>query len=352
MIRLIALALALGAAADAAASTAADAAVSTAADAAVSAAADAAVSAAAPAVCNHRPAAALARLREALAHGRFVAYQPTSLQVTNGRVTAADPASIRADLAVLRPRFDSLVTYDALHGAENIPSIAASLKFRALIIGVWNPLDDAEVSAAIDAAHHYPRLVAGMSLGNERLFSGHSDFAGLVAVIASVRTRAPQTPLSTSEPFHVYYPESAAALLGELDFLLVNVHPIFQPWFRDAPEGAGAQLVVNVVARLAQSYCGPILVKETGVPTAPASAGFSAARQASFYRDLRRRFPATSDHAFAYFAAFDAPWRSADASPAPGPHPEEAHWGLYDVARRAKPAARELALLTSPPSPP
>ena len=147
-----------------------------------------------------------------------------------------------------------------------------------------------------------------------------------MAVIASVRTRAPQTPLSTSEPFHVYYPESAAALLGELDFLLVNVHPIFQPWFRDAPEGAGAQLVVNVVARLAHSYCGPILVKETGVPTAPPSAGFSDARQASFYRELRRRFPATSDRAFAYFAAFDAPWRSADASPAPGPHPEEAHW--------------------------
>jgi len=330
VIRLIALALAIGVAADAAAS------------------------AAAPAVCNHRPAAAaaLARLREALAHGRFVAYQPTSLQVTNGRVTAADPASIRADLAVLRPRFDSLVTYEALHGAENIPSIAASLKFRALIIGVWNPLDDAEVSAAIDAAHHYPRLVAGVSLGNERLFSGRSDFAGLMAVIARVRARLPHTPLSTSEPFHMYYPQSAAELLGELDFLLANVHPIFQPWFRDAPEGAGAQLVVNVVARLAQSYCGPILVKETGVPTAPASGGFTDARQASFYRELRQRFPATNARAFAYFAAFDAPWRSEDASPVPGPHPEEAHWGLYDGARRAKPAARELRLLTSPPSPP
>jgi hypothetical protein len=200
VIRLIALALALGAAADAAAS------------------------AAAPAVCNHRPAAAaaLARLREALAHGRFVAYQPTSLQVTDGRFIPADPASIRADLAVLRPRFDSLVTYEALHGAENIPSIAASLKFRALIIGVWNPLDDAEVSAAIDAARHYPRLVTGVSLGNERLFSKRSDFAGLIAVIASVRARLPDTPLSTSEPFHMYYPESAAALLGELDFLLVK----------------------------------------------------------------------------------------------------------------------------------
>jgi exo-beta-1,3-glucanase (GH17 family) len=321
---------------------------------ALAAAADAAASAAAPVVCSQGQAVApaVARLREALAHGRFVAYEPTALQVTNGRVTPADPASIRADLAVLRPRFDSLLTYDALHGAENIPSIAASLKFRALIIGVWDPLDDAEVSAAIDAAHHYPRLVAGVSLGNERLFSRHSDFAGLIAVIANVRARLPHTPLSTSEPFHMYYPESAGALLGELDFLLVNVHPIFQPWFRDAPEDAGAQLVVNVVARLAQSYCGPILVKETGVPSAPASAGFTAARQASFYRELRQRFPATRDHAFAYFAAFDAPWRSADATPVPDAHPEEAHWGLYDDARRAKPAARELALLTAPPSPP
>jgi len=321
---------------------------------ALGAAADAAASAAPPAVCKHGPAAApaLARLREALAHGRFVAYEPTSLQVTNGRVSAADAAGIRADLAVLRPRFDSLLTYEALHGAENIPSIAASLKFRALIIGVWDPLDEAEVSAAIDAARHYPRLVAGVSLGNERLFSRRSDFAGLIAVIASVRARLPDTPLSTSEPFHMYYPESAAALLGELDFLLVNVHPIFQPWFRDAPEGAGAQLVVNVVARLAQSYCGPILVKETGVPSAPASAGFSAAQQASFYRELRQRFPATRDRAFAYFAAFDAPWRSADATPVPGPHPEEAHWGLYDDARRAKPAAGELPLLIAPPSPP
>jgi len=36
----------------------------------------------------------------------------------------------------------------------------------------------------------------------------------------------------------------------------------------------------------------------------------------------------------------------------PGAHPEEAHWGLYDDARRAKPAAGELPLLIAPPSPP
>jgi len=165
-------------------------------------------------------------------------------------------------------------------------------------------------------------------------------------LIARLRARQPGVALATTEPFHVFYEPAAAALLGELDFVLVNVHPIFQPWFRDAPDPTAAQFVVNVLAKLAPLACGPILVKETGVPTAPASAGFSEARQASFYAQLRQLLPATSAHAFAYFAAFDAPWRAYDALAAPvavpGIHPEEAHWGLYDAERRPKAAAREL----------
>jgi hypothetical protein len=51
-------------------------------------------------------------------HGRFVAYQPTSLQIVNGHPTHADAASIRADLQVLRPRFDGLITYGSVDGAE------------------------------------------------------------------------------------------------------------------------------------------------------------------------------------------------------------------------------------------
>lgn len=101
---------------------------------------------------------------------------------------------MRVDLTVLRTRFDALVTYDAIHGAQRI-----------------------------------------------------------------------------------------AALLPQLDFLLVNVHQLFQPWFRTATDTTAAQFVVNVADQLAQLYCGPILIKETGVPTAPASAGYSEARQASFY---------------------------------------------------------------------
>jgi exo-beta-1,3-glucanase (GH17 family) len=283
------------------------------------------------------------RLAAAMRDGRFVAYEPTSLQMVNGNATPARAASIREDLTVLRRRFDALITYEAIHGAEEIPPLARALKFRALIVGVWNPGSAAEVDAALQAARRYPQLVVAISLGNETVFSRRSDLKTLAASIARLRERLPATAaLTTTEPFHIFRQPEAAVLLGELDFLLVNVHPIFQPWFRDASATTAAQFVVNVLASLAPLSCGPVLVKETGEPSAPESAGFSPERQAAFYRELRRRLPPSATRAFAYFAAFDAPWRAYDASPAAGSHEEEAHFGLYDAQRRAKPAAIEL----------
>jgi exo-beta-1,3-glucanase (GH17 family) len=117
---------------------------------------------------------------------------------------------------------------------------------------------------------------------------------------------------------------------------------VFQPWFREATDATAAQFVVNVTDQLAQIYCGPILIKETGLPSAPATGGFSVTRQAAFYKELRARFPPNSARAFAYFVAFDAPWRAHDATGVPGPHPEEAYWGLYDANRKRKLAVDQL----------
>jgi exo-beta-1,3-glucanase (GH17 family) len=315
-----------------------------------------------PALCGKYSATipALSRLRAALADGRFVAYEPTSLQVTNGVSTHADPDSIRADLQVLRPRFDSLITYGSNNGAEAIPGIAALLGFRAVIIGIWDPFNATELSAALTTARNNPRVVVGVSLGNEMLFFHRHSSAELVALLDTVHTQAPQLPLATTEPFQMFEAPEAAPILQRLDFLLANVHPVFQPWFRTAPEGNAVQFVVNVVSDLARDYCGPILVKETGIPTAPQEKGFTEQRQAAFYEDLQRRFAvsmsgsAVGDRAFAYFAAFDAPWRLNDGGPAPGQRPaaEEAHWGLFDEKRRPKPVVAVIPLLTSPSSPP
>lgn len=287
--------------------------------------------------CREGVSRVTAPLRAALASHRFVAYQPTALQVHDGRVTPADPASIRADLEALRPWFDALVTYDAVNGAENIPEIASSLGYRALVIGVWDPFDARQVDAALAAARAHPSLVVGLALGNEMLFGGRRRHAELAARIAAIRARAPGLALSTSEPFHMFLEPHAAPLLAQLDFLLPNVHPVFERWFRDAPAANGAQFVVDVAAQVAARHCGPVLVKETGVPTAPAERGFTPQRQRDFYIALQRAFPPSADRAFAWFVAFDAPWRVADWHPVAGEHPEEGHWGLFDAARRRKP---------------
>jgi exo-beta-1,3-glucanase (GH17 family) len=304
-------------------------------------------SASTEAVCTkHLPAtSSVTRLRDAMAHGRFVAYEPTSLQVVNGNPTHADPQSIRADLTVLRPRFDSLITYGALHGAEEIPAIAASLKFRAVIIGVWNPFDRAELDAALLAAKRNANVVVGLSLGNEIVFSGHRAVAEMADLMKSLRASSPQLALTTTEPFHMYYEPASAVMLAQMDFVLANVHPVFQPWFRNADDRNAAQFVVNVVSKLAEIYCGPILVKETGVPTAPVALGFTIERQASFYKELRSQFPPSADRVFAYFAAFDAPWRAYDATPVGASSASEAHWGLFDDARRPKQVVAEIPYL-------
>jgi exo-beta-1,3-glucanase (GH17 family) len=298
-------------------------------------------------VCAVRSEAAtsLAKLSDVMQRGRFVAYQPTSLRVMNGQLGMADETSIAQDLRVLSDKFDGLITYGVINGAERIPDIAAKLGFKAVIVGIWDIGDSKQIANAIDAWQRNRNLVVGVSIGNETLFSKRNTQAQLLQAISTLRQRAPALALSTTEPFHMFDDATSQALLRQLDFLLINVHPVFQPWFAAAPSKNAAEFVVNVVEQLQPRFCGPILVKETGEPTAPTQAGYSSERQAEFYRELRQQFPPARTRAFAYFSAFDAAWRVNDVHPVPGAHPEEGSWGIYTEARAAKPAARELPAL-------
>jgi exo-beta-1,3-glucanase (GH17 family) len=297
--------------------------------------------------CGRHPAAApaLARLQSSLRDARFIAYQPTQIRIVAGKSSRADDAGIHADLTALRSRFDALITYGTLNGADRVPDIAARLGYRAVILGVWDAGNAAEIKLALAAAARHPQLVQGLSLGNERVLAGTTSFAQLAQALAALRRTAPQLPLTTTEPFHLLTQPAALPLLQDADFLLVNAHPVFQPWFRTAGDADAARFVVNVLHEVEQQYCGPVLVKETGVPTAPAALGYTVQRQASFYAELRVQLPGTTQHAFAYFSAFDAAWRVLDSHPTAGPQPQEGSWGLFDETRAPKPAALQLPLL-------
>ncbi|MEO8753842.1 MAG: hypothetical protein ABI624_14320 [Casimicrobiaceae bacterium] len=297
-------------------------------------------------VCHRPTPAALETLRDVMGTGRFISYQPTQIKIYNGVAAQADAAGIEADLRALRQQFDGLVTYGASNGAEKVADVAARLGFRAVIIGIWSIDDPREVQNALAAARRQPRLVVGFSVGNERIFARERSVDAIVARIRQLRSQAPGVPLTTTEPFHIFVPPESRALLGEMDFMLANVHPVFQPWFAGATNADAARFVVNVVGDLARDYCGPILVKETGVPTAPAAQGFTPQRQAGFFAELRRQLPPSRERAFAYFSAFDAAWRVTDSHPGvTTPQPQEGSWGLWDESRRPKPAAQALPAL-------
>jgi exo-beta-1,3-glucanase (GH17 family) len=276
-------------------------------------------------------------LQQAMAEGRFVSYEPTSLEVVGGRVSRADADSIRADLAALRPRFDSLITYESGHGLEALPAIAGSLGYRALLVGVWNPDDAQELQAALRAAREHPKLVLGIVLGNETVYRKVQSLHSLARRMHDVHAQARGLLVATSEPFHLYAGDGADALFDESDVLLPNIHPVYQPWFRaGSGEQQAARFVRNVVDDLRRAYCGPVLVKETGEPTAPEGEGWSEEHQAAFWNALRGTLPPTRDAAFATFSAFDLPWRAQDGGLA-----SEAHWGVFDAQRRAKRAVQQ-----------
>jgi exo-beta-1,3-glucanase (GH17 family) len=251
---------------------------------------------------------------------------------------------------MLRPYFDGLITYGALNGAERIPDVAASLNFRTVIVGVWNPDDSKEIANAMAAWERNPKIVGGVSLGNEIVLGKRGNWATLQKAVIDMRARAPRLALTVTEAFAQFLEPEAKPLLSQIDFMLVNVHPVFESWFKSAQPFNWADFVVRVADRLAtEAFCGPILIKETGVPTGPASLDYSEEKKRMFYHELESQMKPSRTRAFSYFAAFDAPWLVDAPNPIVGPHPEEAFWGLFTEERTPKAVIRELERLPEAP---
>lgn len=285
------------------------------------------------------PAEPVERVSRALASVRFVAYTPRGFD-PEARAGAVRPEAIRADLALLRGRFDGLVTYSCTNGLDAIAPLARELGFRAVVLGVWDPTSDRELELAIAAARAAPEVVLALALGNEGLFFGRYDAAELARAFARARSEAPGVAVTTSEPFSSHLDPARARSLPRQDFLLPIVHPLDQPWFGTAPPATAVDFVVNVVRELEARTSLPVLVKETGVPSGPREQGFSEAAQAAFWSRLDERLPATRAHAVTRFEAFDAEWKIASVAAQTGDlRPTEAHWGFFRSDGSAKPVA-------------
>ncbi len=279
-------------------------------------------------------AADLTRLRAALATARFVAYTPRAFRPDPANRVA--PAQIAADLDLLKASFDGLITYSTGKGLDLVPELAAARGFRAVVLGVWDPLDRNETDRAIALCRRFDRLIVGLSLGNEGIVSKRYTWPELVAALDRVRRALPDLPLTTGEPF-AFLLDAPPEATAKLDFFTPNIHPLSEPWFARAPEPAAVEFVAGVLDRM-RGFGKPILVKETGLPSGPPSQNLSAARQARFWNGLFAVLRPGPDLAVAAFEAFDAPWKPAEiAVHFDTVMPGEAHWGFFTVDGRPKP---------------
>lgn len=274
-----------------------------------------------------------------LKKARFMSYTPRSFSVVNGQVQQASLAGITADLKLLRHHFDSLITYSCNNGLEHVPAVAEKLGYLAMIVGIWDPKSEIEIQNTIRLAKKHPKLILAISIGNEGIYARHYAPADVEKTILRLRKELPSVSLTTSEPFFLYLKPEHFDFFTKMDLLLPNIHPTFETWFNPADAKNGAAFVLNVANKLQSQYPKPLIVKETGLPSGPASMGFTEAHQSAFWTEILNQAGASETRAVSCFEAFDAPWKPVVTKgyfPG-GEHSQEAYWGFFTVDGKSKP---------------
>lgn len=289
---------------------------------------------------------------------RLVSYSPTHFDPA--RLSAGGPlrltptaSSITEDLIALRSAFNGLILYgsqtDRLDNGEGlatwIVSEASRLGFGAVMLGVWDPKNGAEVDAAAALVTRFggtSGFAVGVCIGNEgilRLDSGgqvtydipdlDAARARLLAAIGSI-----EVPVVTSEDLARYRAPGHRALLSWGTFLF----PIIVPHWNQPGLGpaAAAEWVRQQAVLLADESGRPVLVKEAGWPSGQAGA-YTPDTQWQFFAAYttgpQTVESATLSGVYAAFntvlEAFDQPWKSA---------PDFTTWGLLSASRVPKPA--------------
>jgi len=275
------------------------------------------------------------KLLETIRNVRFICYSPTHFDPNPNHKIIPTKESIQADLRVLRPYFDGLITYGLNNGLEQIPAIAEEMAYRAIILGIWDIQSETEVNKAIHLAKEHPKLIVAICVGNEGLLANRYDFQTLETVMNQIRQLLPSIYVVTSEPIHSYG-DSDLRRLGDFHFPII--HPVFSGGDKSDPVAAAHWVFgrVEALRSYSQKY---ILVKESGLPSA-GHPDCSPQRQATFWRTLLAGSIGTPNVGYSAFEAYDLSWKARDTG-----SEIEAHWGFWDANREPKPVVEEFKKL-------
>lgn len=268
---------------------------------------------------------------------KMIAYTPLGLDPRQEGNNESHPTSaFRADLQALRPAFDGLILY-GYHQASTprILAVAKELKFRAVLLGIWQPKSASELDGVAELVRQFhPHLAMGVIVGNEGITFKRYELDDLKFAGDRLRSKLPgSVPLTTSEPL-VGYESEVIRQYG--DFQAPNIHPVF-----DRPQlgpAAAAEWARGEAQRLAAQTGKPTLLKETGFPHG-GKEQFTLESQARFWSAYTEPglLVRSEQGGWVYFGvafeAFDLPWKSEASG-----LPVEKNWGLFSTERKPYPA--------------
>jgi exo-beta-1,3-glucanase (GH17 family)/cellulose synthase/poly-beta-1,6-N-acetylglucosamine synthase-like glycosyltransferase len=256
-----------------------------------------------------------------------LSYMPGRDLPSGAKPGAVTAEQIDTDLGILADWTDSVRTYNATRGMEDLPGIAAKHGL-SVTLGVWVETDPVstrrEMEAAIGAAQHYPN-VRSLIVGNEALLRKEITVDELIALLREVRART-MLPVTTAEPWHVWlqYPKLAA----EVDYISAHV----LPYWEGLPPEQAVPYAEQIHDRLQETFPDKnIVIAEFGWPSGGYNRGEAVTGRIEEASILRYFISTARRRGIDYniVEAFDQPWKTNEGTVG-------TYWGLFDASGKAK----------------
>ncbi len=248
---------------------------------------------------------------------RWVAYSSPNAGSSQGSYQLKIE-SMYKDLMVLKKAgFNGLITYgSAGMMGRALPTMAQSLGYQGIIMGIWNPTNQNELNNARNASA-LP-IVMGFGIGNEGLYQNRERYTipEICSAMSDLRFNTGK-PVATSEEMDDYsfHPE----LLFVGDWLFPNAHPY---WHTTKYPLAAVKWQTRRYNDMVENTDRFVFFKEVGLPTSGAY-GLSEENHDLYYREL-----AKTDVRFVYFEGFDQLSKTGSSV--------EPYWGIFNAARKPK----------------
>lgn len=236
---------------------------------------------------------------------------------------------IDLDLKLLADKTNAIRIYTVEGVQAKIPALAHKYGMN-VTLGAWINQDleqnEQQIETVIRLARENYRNVIRVIIGNETVLRGDLTVKQLAGYLERVR-EALDVPVSTAEPWHVWYKNQEIAL--HVDFIATHMLPYWEGIHLDR----AVDYVIDHVTLLENTFPEkPIVIAEIGWPSngrTRSSAVASLSNEATF---LRRFIKRAEELNYVYYVmeAFDQPWKRKIEG-AVG-----AYWGVYNVERQSK----------------